>query len=376
MLTVLLVAHRAAGLVPGIAVEGHALVLAARFVKLGQAHSSPRHASLRGVAGVGGARVPGRATAEFHVVDGHSRASREAAGREGEAQFAAHGDVMRGAVARQRGDLPAILLRARVLPLEAVAGIALDVEVGFVGDYLIVYRAWIELDVIQHLALVQTVRRALADLMGRLVETGNLRPRSHGHQLFGHFSKEAGWHATIRLAAVMEQLTDLSLGAGINFAGGRDILLEADHGLVVLRVLEKRLQGNARGVGLGGRELGAQRGRRVGAGDGGPVHAASHQFQAILPAQPRLVALGFARSQLQQTGGRAQSFRRASSGHSNGQAQSSDDSASGPVVGLEFGRFVGRRRATPEEERKKEERKRRRSRSRVGRKARKERRFT
>lgn len=154
MLTVFFVAYWAASLVPRIAVKRDALVLAAGFVKLGQAHPAPRHAFLRGVARARGAGIPGRTTAELHVVHGHSRASCQAARREGEAQFSADGDVMRRAVAGQRGDLPAILFRARVLALETVAGIALDVKVGFVGDDLIVYRARIEFNVIQHLTLV------------------------------------------------------------------------------------------------------------------------------------------------------------------------------------------------------------------------------
>lgn len=61
---------------------------------------------------------------------------------------------MRRAVAGQRGDLSAILLRTRVLSLETVAGVALHVKVGLVGDDLIVYRARIEFNVIQYFTFV------------------------------------------------------------------------------------------------------------------------------------------------------------------------------------------------------------------------------
>lgn len=114
--------------------------------------------------------------------------------------------------------------------------------------------------------------------MGALVETRNLYPGAYGHQLLGHFPEEAGWDATVRLAPVVEELTDFALGARINLARGRNVLLETHHGLVVLRILQKRFQGHARRVGLGRRELGAQRGRRVGAGDSGPIHATCHQL--------------------------------------------------------------------------------------------------
>lgn len=245
VLTVFFVAYRAASFVPWVTVERNALVLATRFAKLGQAYPAPCHAPLRGVARIRGARIAGRATAEFHVVDGHSCAGGEAAGRESEAQFPAHGDVVGRAIAGQRGYLAAIPLRTRVLALETVAGIALHVKVGLVGDDLIVYRARIEFHVIQRFALVQTVGRALADLMGALVETRNLHPRSYGDQLLGHFPQKASWHAAVRLSAVMEQLTDFALGAWIDLARGRDILLHACHGLVVLRIVEERFQRHA-----------------------------------------------------------------------------------------------------------------------------------
>lgn len=104
--------------------------------------------------------------------------------------------------------------------------------------------------------------------MGALVETRNLYPGSYGHQLLGHLPQKAGRYATVRLPAVMEQLADLPLAAGINFTRGRDILLQTHYGFVVLWIFQERFQRHAGRIGFGRRELRAQRGCRMGARDG------------------------------------------------------------------------------------------------------------
>jgi len=178
-----------------------------------------------------------------------------------------------------------------------VAGVALEVEIGFVLNEPIVDPAGFEAEAVECAALLQTARCALADLEAALlIKSWNLNPGSNRCQLLRHFAERARRHATIDLDTIRLEDADLTLRARILLARRRDVLLGMDHGLVVLRIVQERSQRDARRVRSARRELGAESGRSVRSGDGSPVDAAGHQLQTILATESSLVDPVLARS--------------------------------------------------------------------------------
>jgi len=178
-----------------------------------------------------------------------------------------------------------------------VAGVALEVEIGFVLNKPIVDPAGFEAEAVECAALLQTARCALADLEAALlIKSWNLNPGSNRCQLLRHFAERARRHATIDLDTIRLEDADLTLRARILLARRRDVLLGMDHGLVVLRIVQERSQRDARRVRSARRELGAESGRSVRSGDGSPVDAAGHQLQTILATESSLVDPVLARS--------------------------------------------------------------------------------
>lgn len=164
MLAAVTIADRPVAVLSRVAVERNALVLLAGLLDRRQAYSSSWEALLRPMTRRRGARILARAVAELDLVDAHAGALRQARRGESHTEPTADRHVVQRTVARQtrRLDLAARLPRARHLALEAVAGIAAEVEGRTVGDEAILNPARVGVEAVQVATLLEAAGRALA----------------------------------------------------------------------------------------------------------------------------------------------------------------------------------------------------------------------
>lgn len=167
-----------------ITINRHTFVLPARFVQARQADFRFANASLYAFAGIGRAGISAGTTAKLHFGGRQLGAFRQTGGCKGEAQSTTNWDIMSRTVAGQgrRAWLAAILLGTRKLALEAMTGVALEIEVGLVLNEPVMHPTGLEVKTVGRTTLLETARCALADIQATLlIESGNLDPGSDWH---------------------------------------------------------------------------------------------------------------------------------------------------------------------------------------------------